>query len=485
MKAIILAAGRGTRLLPFTLQKPKPLLEIKGKSILENMILHLNAMGVNDIIVVSGYKSEQFISLAKKLNFKLLVNENYENTNSIASLKCAIDEICTKTLILNGDLYLTQSFSQYLKNGISQFIAQKITNNTPSWGYIIDENCRLVDIDTNATNGYGDGIAFLDNKNDIRVIKEQLLQCSDNEYWEKCILDTIYKINFYVFCCEKFYSEIDSFGDALFENLLTPEEIAQQCSDDTKIQRLYSITNINYKIKFLDKSQVIRIPRNIKDKPISSDDEQKILEILPPKMTPKSIFFNGDIKLTDFLERYRPLDFKDLDNNILFKIIDKIKELHAIKHTDYPHFKPILLLQEIQKYEKLANIQLVTQQERKTILNIARRLDEDALILCHRDLQLPNILYNGSEIQLIDFEYSGFSSKIWELGNLSAELELNYEQIQNIIAYYGNINYKDIIYGQLLSNYIWALWGWIYKCVDVGRHYLARLHLNLKQIKES
>ena len=41
MKAIILAAGIGTRLSPMTLLKPKPLLEIKGKTILENMIKFL------------------------------------------------------------------------------------------------------------------------------------------------------------------------------------------------------------------------------------------------------------------------------------------------------------------------------------------------------------------------------------------------------------------------------------------------------------
>lgn len=57
MKAIILAAGKGSRLLPMTLLKPKPLLKINGKTILENMIKRLKNAGVKDITVVTGYKN--------------------------------------------------------------------------------------------------------------------------------------------------------------------------------------------------------------------------------------------------------------------------------------------------------------------------------------------------------------------------------------------------------------------------------------------
>lgn len=66
MKAIILAAGMGTRLSPMTLLKPKPLLEIKGKTILENMIKFLKSGGVDDITVVTGYKNELFDIYIKK-----------------------------------------------------------------------------------------------------------------------------------------------------------------------------------------------------------------------------------------------------------------------------------------------------------------------------------------------------------------------------------------------------------------------------------
>ena len=123
----------------------------------------------------------------------------------------------------------------------------------------------------------------------------------------------------------------------------------------------------------------------------------------------------------------------------------------------------------------------------KFLLDVARRLDSVEAVLCHRDLQLPNILYDGSAVWLIDFEYAGFSCPAWELGNLSAELELDPSSIDRLIGLYNDttkasLDLEDILGGQLLSNYIWALWGWIYGRLDLGRAYLARFHSNLESL---
>ena len=106
-------------------------------------------------------------------------------------------------------------------------------------------------------------------------------------------------------------------------------------------------------------------------------------------------------------------------------------------------------------------------------------MDKGKQVLCHRDLQLPNIMYNGERIKFVDFEYAGFSSILWELGNFTAELELNKDQIMKFIEIYKDITYEEIIIGQLMSNYIWALWGWIYDSIDLGRNYLSRFHSNI------
>ena len=130
-------------------------------------------------------------------------------------------------------------------------------------------------------------------------------------------------------------------------------------------------------------------------------------------------------------------------------------------------------------------IPLLSKQEHKAITQIAKEMDLKESVLCHRDLQPLNILYNtkDSTIKLIDFEFAGFCTPIWELGNLVGELELNKEQISYILSLYPNITYKEILQGKLISSYVWALWSWYYDYIPLAREYLMRLHCTLKELQ--
>ncbi|GAG21869.1 unnamed protein product, partial [marine sediment metagenome] len=68
MKAIILAAGRGSRLKPLTDTIPKPLLEVNGKTILERAIDTLLEVGITDILVVVGHLAEKIKVVVDKYN---------------------------------------------------------------------------------------------------------------------------------------------------------------------------------------------------------------------------------------------------------------------------------------------------------------------------------------------------------------------------------------------------------------------------------
>ena len=68
MRAILMAAGMGTRLRPLTNNTPKSLIEVNGMSLLERQILNLREIGVNEIIVLTGYLHEKFDDLVKKLS---------------------------------------------------------------------------------------------------------------------------------------------------------------------------------------------------------------------------------------------------------------------------------------------------------------------------------------------------------------------------------------------------------------------------------
>ncbi|ABM61551.1 NTP transferase domain-containing protein [Halorhodospira halophila] len=85
MKAIILAAGQGTRLRPLTDDKPKCLVELAGKSLLDHQLDVLRAAGVDDIHVVAGYRADQL----ERPGFTRHINERYAETNMVGTLFAA------------------------------------------------------------------------------------------------------------------------------------------------------------------------------------------------------------------------------------------------------------------------------------------------------------------------------------------------------------------------------------------------------------
>ena len=58
MKAVILAAGEGNRLRPLTSSRPKPIIPIVGKPLLEHTILGLKSAGIDHILLIVGYKED-------------------------------------------------------------------------------------------------------------------------------------------------------------------------------------------------------------------------------------------------------------------------------------------------------------------------------------------------------------------------------------------------------------------------------------------
>ena len=98
--AIIAAAGFEKQLLPLIEDKPKCLLDIKGKTILERQVAALNECNIKDIALVRGYKKEA-ITLP---NIRYYDNDRYEETGDLHSLFCAENEMKGRVLFLYGDI---------------------------------------------------------------------------------------------------------------------------------------------------------------------------------------------------------------------------------------------------------------------------------------------------------------------------------------------------------------------------------------------
>lgn len=119
MKAIILAAGVGSRIRPMTDNCPKSLLRINGKTILEMMISNLQDCGINEIVFVLGYLQGQIKEFVKtdfpNLNARYITNERYAETNTGFSLMLAKDLIGESAFIkFDADVVFDKEILQRL-----------------------------------------------------------------------------------------------------------------------------------------------------------------------------------------------------------------------------------------------------------------------------------------------------------------------------------------------------------------------------------
>lgn len=118
MKALILSAGRGHRLLPLTVNSPKCILPVLGRSIIEWQIDTLLTLGIDHIIVVVGYGADQIERILTKRygpNFvKLIYNPAFAEADNLVSCWAAREEMNEEFILLNGDTLFEAAVVQQL-----------------------------------------------------------------------------------------------------------------------------------------------------------------------------------------------------------------------------------------------------------------------------------------------------------------------------------------------------------------------------------
>jgi CTP:phosphocholine cytidylyltransferase-like protein len=114
-RLIFLAAGLGDRLLPITINTPKPLIRVKGTRIIDTAIDAALAKGIEEIYIVRGYLSEQFDQLLKKYpQVRFVENPAYNETNNISSAML-VRHLMQNAYVMEADLLVNNPdiFSKY------------------------------------------------------------------------------------------------------------------------------------------------------------------------------------------------------------------------------------------------------------------------------------------------------------------------------------------------------------------------------------
>jgi L-glutamine-phosphate cytidylyltransferase len=130
MRAIILAAGRGSRMKGLTDEQPKCLVEFKGKPLLEWQLGALREAGVNEIAIVTGYKRE----LLQGRNLVEFHNPRWADTNMVSSLACAESWLVAGSCIVSyADIFYDPSAVRLLLNCAAPLAVTYDSNWLASW----------------------------------------------------------------------------------------------------------------------------------------------------------------------------------------------------------------------------------------------------------------------------------------------------------------------------------------------------------------
>jgi choline kinase len=120
LKAIILSAGQGRRLMPLTESTPKCCLMLRGKTLLEHQVETMAANGVDEIVVVTGFGHrlvENVIDRIRGVSVRTLFNPFYALSDNLGTCWVARNEMKAPFLLVNGDTLFERSTLAHLLSG--------------------------------------------------------------------------------------------------------------------------------------------------------------------------------------------------------------------------------------------------------------------------------------------------------------------------------------------------------------------------------
>ncbi|OPJ66047.1 sugar phosphate nucleotidyltransferase [Clostridium chromiireducens] len=221
MRAILMAAGMGTRLRPLTETTPKSLIEVNGMSLLERQIINLKEVGINEIIVLTGYLHEKFDEIVNKYNLIKVINDKYDVYNNIYTMYL-VRQYLEDAFVIDADNYITRNFLPKDKPVTSVYYSACKENIIGEWILKYDDSGRIFGVDIGKEGDEPSyimsGASFWTSK-DGAFISQKVEEAIDKGdfrdlYWDSIAVDNLDKMDVYI---EKINSndifEIDSLED--------------------------------------------------------------------------------------------------------------------------------------------------------------------------------------------------------------------------------------------------------------------------------
>lgn len=199
--AIILAAGRGSRMKELTKDMPKCMMQVGSKSVIQNTIDTLKYKNIKNIVIVTGYKSEILEKHLKSLYDDLIFikNDSWEITNSMSSMRLALKYL-KDAIVIDSDIYINNPDA--IKTAIDCSGYSAIIDERPKEWQLIIKRRHINEVKTSGS--FAKGLPIIDIsywlEEDGRKIAAYIKTCTylkvahfDDKYWDEIpLLDFFY-----------------------------------------------------------------------------------------------------------------------------------------------------------------------------------------------------------------------------------------------------------------------------------------------------
>ena len=226
MKAVILAAGLGSRLRPITNEVPKCMVPVNGIKIIDKQINNLLVNNVTDICVVAGYKADVLIQYIRNQYpfIKIIENKRYAETNNMYSLFLTRNFIDgSEFLLMNADVYYDSDIITGLLEGsnISKIACDKTQFLEESMKITLDNGDKINHISKQISQKEHFAVSIdvyrISSEDSCRLfeyIVETILKKKDENSWTEVALDNIFPTtSFYPYIISSKWFEIDNHED--------------------------------------------------------------------------------------------------------------------------------------------------------------------------------------------------------------------------------------------------------------------------------
>ena len=207
MKALILAAGLGSRLRPLTDSVPKCMVKVNGISIIDNQIESLKENNIKDIYIITGYKNEALEAHLKEkfseLNIHIIFNKDFNTTNNMFSLFMAKDYLNSEPFIMmNSDVFFEKRVIGDLINNeySSLIVCEKDNYNEESMKIIVKgEIATEISKQITEEESYGTSIdvykfGSIESKKLFEIVNDYLVVKKDINSWSEVAINDLLKV---------------------------------------------------------------------------------------------------------------------------------------------------------------------------------------------------------------------------------------------------------------------------------------------------